>query len=167
MVTTFSELHNNVQQPRFALLLTSHTVDGIDILLQKTLVPLPLHLSHTDIKVNLLLWQERVLDIGFDSSKQERSEDFVELLDNGVGIGFVLGLEPGIKVLTGTLSAASACYKIERTHLEEKTSGKIKFNKAHSSCKLFCNGVPVISNLPRLTNVLIICERRESTFLIR
>lgn len=68
MVTTFSELHNNVQQPSFALLLTSHTVDGIDILLQKALIPLPLHLSHTDVKVNLLLWQERVLDIGFDTS---------------------------------------------------------------------------------------------------
>lgn len=56
MVTTFSELHNNIEQPRLALLFTSHTVDSIDILLQKTLVPFSLHLSHTDIKINLLLW---------------------------------------------------------------------------------------------------------------
>lgn len=56
MVTTFSELHNNIEQPRLALLFTSHTVDSIDILLQKTLVPFPLHLRHTDIKINLLLW---------------------------------------------------------------------------------------------------------------
>lgn len=56
VVTTFSELHNNIEQPRLALLFTSHTVDSINILLQKTLVPFPLHLSHTDIKINLLLW---------------------------------------------------------------------------------------------------------------
>lgn len=38
----------------------------------------------------------------------------MELLDNGIGIGFVLGLKPGIKVLTETLSAANACYKMSR-----------------------------------------------------
>ena len=63
--------------------------------------------------------------------------------------------------------SASWHYTRPEAYLEEKTSGKIKFSKAHNSCKLFWRGVPVIKSLPRLTNVLIIWESNESTFLIR
>jgi len=51
--------------------------------------------------------------------------------------------------------------------LDENTSGRMKLSRAHNSCKLFWRGVPVIKSRPRLTNVLMICERSESTFLIR
>lgn len=36
----------------------------------------------------------------------------MELLDNGIGIGFVLGLEPSIKVLTETLLVAAASHAL-------------------------------------------------------
>lgn len=43
----------------------------------------------------------------------------------------------------------------------------MKLSSANNSFKLFCNGVPVINSLPLEMNDLTICERIESTFLIR
>lgn len=60
------------------------TVYCIDILLQQHPVPLPLHLRHADIQVDLLLRQQRMLDVRLDSTQQERPQDLVQLLDNGV-----------------------------------------------------------------------------------
>jgi hypothetical protein len=73
MVTTFPQLHDDIQQPRLALLLASSTftsvpvssqdqrriltVDGINVLLQQPPVPETLHLGHADVEVDLLLWQ--------------------------------------------------------------------------------------------------------------
>ena len=93
----------------------------------------------------------------------------MELLDNGIRVGLVLVGEPRIKVFAiGGISFVSPRNDTRSlADLEEKTSGRIKFNNAQSSCRLFCNGVPVIRSRPRLTNVLMICERSESTFLIR
>lgn len=45
------------------------TVNSVDILLEKHSVPLPLHLRHSDVEVDLLLWKQRVLDIRLDSSE--------------------------------------------------------------------------------------------------
>jgi len=52
-------------------------------------------------------------------------------------------------------------------HSPTKISGHIKFNSANSSFKLFCSGVPVMSSRPREINTRTICDRRESTFLMR
>lgn len=46
-------------------------------------------------------------------------------------------------------------------------SGHMKLSKANNSFKLFCKGVPVISNRPRDIKLRTIWERIESTFLIR
>lgn len=42
-----------------------------------------------------------MLDIRFHSSKQERSKDLVELLDDCIWVGIVFRLEPRVEVLTG------------------------------------------------------------------
>mmetsp|Transcript_21135 Transcript_21135/g.35834 ORF Transcript_21135/g.35834 Transcript_21135/m.35834 type:complete len:213 (+) Transcript_21135:2541-3179(+) len=46
-------------------------------------------------------------------------------------------------------------------------SGNKKFNNAHNSCKLFCNGVPVISNLKPVSNSRTALLKDEFSFLIR
>lgn len=45
----------------------------------------------------------------------------MELLDNGIGIGFVLGLEPSIKVLTEVLSAAAQVTRYKKGREEKHT----------------------------------------------
>lgn len=77
------------------------TVHGVDVLLEDTLVPLSLHLGHADVDVDFLLGQERVLDVGLDSSQQERSENLVELLDDLVLVSVATTREPGVEVLRG------------------------------------------------------------------
>jgi len=47
------------------------------------------------------------------------------------------------------------------------TSGNKKFNKAQSSWRLFCNGVPVSKSLFLQLNSLTICDNAEFSFLIR
>lgn len=49
---------------------------------------------------------------------------------------------------------------------EEKISGSKKFNRLHSSWRLFCRGVPVKSNLFFDFNYLILLDVWESSFLI-
>jgi len=60
--------------------------------------------------------------------------------------------------LPSALSQTSAMCELccARTHLDENTSGRIKFNSAHSSWRLFCSGVPVINSLPRDVNIRMI-----------
>lgn len=78
------------------------TIDSIDILLQNHPIPLPLHLRHAHIDVDLLLGKERMLDVGLDSSEQEWSKDFVELLDDRVLVVLASShAEPGVEVLAG------------------------------------------------------------------
>jgi hypothetical protein len=45
-----------------------------------------------------------VLDVRLDAAKEERAEDLVQLLDDGVGVRVVFCLEPGIKVFAGMVS---------------------------------------------------------------
>lgn len=118
VITALSQLHDNVQQSRLALLFprstcgqfTPHcplTIDRIDIFLQQHSVPLPLHLCHSDIQVDLLFGQERVLHIRLDSSKQEWSQHLVQLLDHSIGLRCIFRLEPLVKVLAAVSSPAS------------------------------------------------------------
>lgn len=51
--------------------------------------------------------------------------------------------------------------------MEKGDARRRKLSKAHSSCKLFCNGVPVMSKRFLESKSRTICERMESTFLIR
>mmetsp|Transcript_22599 Transcript_22599/g.35452 ORF Transcript_22599/g.35452 Transcript_22599/m.35452 type:complete len:213 (+) Transcript_22599:1747-2385(+) len=46
-------------------------------------------------------------------------------------------------------------------------SGNKKFNKAHNSCKLFCNGVPVINNRNPVSTSRTALLKDEFSFLIR
>jgi len=72
MIAAFPQLHDNIQQPCLSLLLPCSTyfpcqqsnaesvtarltVDSVDIFLQQHPVPLPLHLSHPNVKIDLLL----------------------------------------------------------------------------------------------------------------
>jgi hypothetical protein len=48
-----------------------------------------------------------VLDVRLDTSEQEGTEDLVQLLDDGVRVRLVLGLEPGVKVLATSLVRAT------------------------------------------------------------
>ena len=57
VVTAFPQLHHDIQQSSLSFLLRSHAIDSIDISLQERLVPFPLHIRHTHIKVDLLLRQ--------------------------------------------------------------------------------------------------------------
>ena len=47
------------------------------------------------------------------------------------------------------------------------TSGSKKLSNAHSSCRLFCNGVPVIKSRLLHANMRMVFESREFSFLIR
>lgn len=110
MVATLSKLHDYVEQASLAFLSSNHAIDGVDVFLQQGPVPLALHLGHANVDVDLLLGKQTLLDIRLDSSKEERSQDLVQLLDNGVlfcvvilggrlrlsirSVGFVDGLSP-------------------------------------------------------------------------
>jgi hypothetical protein len=97
-----------------------------------------------------------MLHIRLDPPEQEGAQYLVQLLDDCVGVRVVLGLEPGIKVLAGRSALLLINICKSKAHLEENTSGRIKFNNAHNSCKLFWSGVPVINSRPRETNVRMI-----------
>jgi hypothetical protein len=98
MVAALAQLHDNVEETCLAFLLARGTVDGINVLFKQHTVPLALHVGHADVEVDLLLGEERVLDIGLDTTQEEGAEDLVELLDNGIRFIAVLGLEPFVKV---------------------------------------------------------------------
>jgi hypothetical protein len=51
------------------------TVDGVDVLLEDGSVEAPLHGTHGDVHVDLLLWRQAFLDVAFEASKKERTED--------------------------------------------------------------------------------------------
>lgn len=108
------------------------TVDSVDVLFEDHPVPLPLHLGHSDVDVDFLLGEERVLDVGLDSSEEERSEDLVKLLDDGVLVVVAPHLEPGVEVLAAKVGGggetrissgvASRSAREGETDLDEKTS---------------------------------------------
>lgn len=101
MVAALAELHDNVEEPRLALLLAARTVNGVDVLLKDHPVPFALHLCHANIDVDLLLGQKRMLDIGLNAAEEEGPEDLVQLLDNSVLVVVAPAGEPSVKVLTG------------------------------------------------------------------
>jgi hypothetical protein len=45
-----------VHQPRIPVKRRGRTIDSINILLQQHPVPFPLHLCHSDVEIDLLLW---------------------------------------------------------------------------------------------------------------
>jgi hypothetical protein len=49
---------------------------------------------------------------------------------------------------------------------ESNMSGRIKFNRLHSSCKLFWSGVPVNNSLKLVLRDLTTCDNMLSSFLI-
>lgn len=57
VIAALSELHDDIQQARFALLLARHAVDGVNVSLEKRFVPFALHGRHAYVDVDLLLWQ--------------------------------------------------------------------------------------------------------------
>lgn len=99
VIATLSKLHDNVEKPRFSLLFARRPIDSVNILFQDHSVPFSLHVGHANVDVDLLLGEERVLNIGLDSSKQERPENLVKLLDDGVLIVVASHLEPRVEVL--------------------------------------------------------------------
>lgn len=50
---------------------------------------------------------------------------------------------------------------------EPNTSGSKKLSSAHSSCRLFCSGVPVTSRRFLLSRMRMICDSIEFSFLMR
>mmetsp|Transcript_8046 Transcript_8046/g.19964 ORF Transcript_8046/g.19964 Transcript_8046/m.19964 type:complete len:224 (-) Transcript_8046:664-1335(-) len=50
---------------------------------------------------------------------------------------------------------------------DPNTSGSRKFSSAHSSCRLFCSGVPVMSSRLLHANMRRVLDRHEFSFLIR
>lgn len=72
-----------------------------------------------------------------------------------VGVRVIFRFEPGVEILTVESAKYDTSLPTD-THLDENTSGKMKFNNAHNSCKLFWSGVPVINSLPLDTNVRMI-----------
>lgn len=63
---------------------------------------------------------------------------------------------------------ASSLFKnVFRSSYSEKISGQMKLSSENSSCRLFCKGVPVMSNRPRDVNERTILARTPSAFLMR
>mmetsp|Transcript_598 Transcript_598/g.2314 ORF Transcript_598/g.2314 Transcript_598/m.2314 type:complete len:290 (+) Transcript_598:1952-2821(+) len=70
---------------------------------------------------------------------------------------------------TSTLSSPSAPVPNHSSNCPAlpNTSGSRKLSKAQSSCRLFCNGVPVMSKRLLHANMRIVLDRREFSFLMR
>lgn len=112
---THPQLHHNILQPSLSLFPPSRSINSVNILFQNHLIPLPLKLRHSYIDVNLLLGKQTLFHVGLNSTKQERTEHRVQLLDDVVGRFFLLGcgrdgnigsfsdgggltLEPGVEI---------------------------------------------------------------------
>mmetsp|Transcript_22232 Transcript_22232/g.51141 ORF Transcript_22232/g.51141 Transcript_22232/m.51141 type:complete len:222 (-) Transcript_22232:1199-1864(-) len=70
------------------------------------------------------------------------------------------------------MTACSTCLSCRSNHEskssdDEKTSGMRKLSSAHSSCRLFCIGVPVISSRECDENERSTCESFDSSFFMR
>lgn len=75
---------------------------------------------------------------------------------SGSDVSFVLNHASKSSLPSAPSHLAPHADPVRSTHLDENTSGKMKFNRAHSSCRLFCSGVPVINSLPRDVNIRMI-----------
>ena len=67
MVGALSQLHQDVLQSH--LLNFASSVDNIDVFHENFGVELALHLGKANVQVDLLLWQERLLDVGLQTTQ--------------------------------------------------------------------------------------------------
>lgn len=120
MIAALAKLHHNVQKARLALTLghargaygtifstncstdglsrynEKLTVDGVNVLLENSLVPFALHCAHLDIHVDLLLGKQRFFDIGLETTQQEGTEHLVQLFNDFLLVTLLV-LEPFVK----------------------------------------------------------------------
>lgn len=96
MVATFSKLHDDVEQSSLRLSLATGSIDRINILLENLLVPLDLHLRHSQVNINLLLGQQTLLNIALYTTEKEGPKYPVKLLDHRVLVP-ILAREPLVK----------------------------------------------------------------------
>ena len=76
VVAALAQLHHHVQQARAV----AAAVHDFDVLLQRLLVELLLHLGHAHLQDHLLLRGERLLHLRLEPAQQERPEHLVQLL---------------------------------------------------------------------------------------
>mmetsp|Transcript_5328 Transcript_5328/g.16713 ORF Transcript_5328/g.16713 Transcript_5328/m.16713 type:complete len:238 (+) Transcript_5328:1963-2676(+) len=70
-------------------------------------------------------------------------------------------------ITSSSTSLSSRSNHSRHCSAEEKMSGSKKLSSAHSSCKLFCRGVPVISRRECDERLRSTCESRDCSFFIR
>mmetsp|Transcript_8845 Transcript_8845/g.30409 ORF Transcript_8845/g.30409 Transcript_8845/m.30409 type:complete len:769 (-) Transcript_8845:151-2457(-) len=94
VIAALPQLHHDVEQPAPL----PRTVDGVDVLLHQVLVPLQLHLAHTNLQDGLLLGGQALLDLCLHPTQQERPQQLVQLVHGLVLLGVRVDLEPLIEL---------------------------------------------------------------------
>mmetsp|Transcript_34075 Transcript_34075/g.73803 ORF Transcript_34075/g.73803 Transcript_34075/m.73803 type:complete len:464 (-) Transcript_34075:575-1966(-) len=97
VVAALPELHDDVEEPAPL----SSSVDGVNVLLHQVLVPLELHLRHTDLEDGLLLGRQALLNLRLHPPQQERPQKLVQLHDGLVLLALAVDLEPLVELLGG------------------------------------------------------------------
>jgi hypothetical protein len=69
-------------------------------------------------------------------------------------------------LLTSPLFSLLELNQRSNSSLESKMSGRMKLSRLHSSCRLFCNGVPVNNSLKFVDRLRTTWESRLYSFLI-
>ena len=166
VVAAFAQLHDDVEKPGLGLSLARGSVDGVNVLFQDLLIPPDLHLRHAHVEVDLC---------------RETRQSWT--VDGAGGLPFLGSRLFSTSLLTrrsrkGRRTRCSCCTTVswssswpenQESNASDspKTSGRRKLSRAQSSCRLFCNGVPVIRSRPRELNRRMICAREDSSFLMR
>mmetsp|Transcript_8046 Transcript_8046/g.19965 ORF Transcript_8046/g.19965 Transcript_8046/m.19965 type:complete len:209 (-) Transcript_8046:1229-1855(-) len=73
VVAALAQLHDHVEKARAV----TARVDHLDVLLQRALVKLLLHVAHADLEDHLLLGRETLLYLRLKAPQEERAEHFV------------------------------------------------------------------------------------------